>query len=105
MRTIRTLVGLLVFALVSSFPAIESGLTPTAYAEEEESSEPTDEGDSKAPAEESKEEDNEADQDKETGDAERRNDTDQDKPAEEPAEAKDEEAAACRGTQGRQTCD
>jgi hypothetical protein len=62
-----------VFALATGFLAIESGLIPTACAQEEETSEPTDDGESEAPADESKEEDNEAD---------KSNDTDQDPPAE-----------------------
>jgi hypothetical protein len=84
MRMVRTLVGLLVFALIQGFPATEIGLTSTAHAQEEKSPEQTEE-DAEAPADES-----EAGDEGESGDAEAPNDSDEDEPAEEPAETEAE---------------
>jgi hypothetical protein len=101
MRILRTLVGVLVFALASGFPAIGPGLIPSACAEEEEAAEPVEEDDSQVPAEEkekkageeqvddNQDESNETDsQGEETDEAEPRNDTDQDAPVEKPADEK-----------------
>lgn len=115
MRILRTLVGVLVFALACGFPAIERGLISTARAEEEETAQPAEEDDSQVSAEENEkqaskeQDDNKKNKSKEKEDdtpaedaeadkAEPRNDTDQDQPVEQPAEKTEEKPAPKKKT-------